>query len=1348
MRLIYFILLVPLLIFTESKAQQYTLYTSKVGLEEGLSSYNVSTVTQDQRGIIWIGTDYGLNRYDGTSIKTYTQEENHLYGNVINNVSENAQQHLWLSSLHNNKQNITIFDPITENTYSILEYTKKKPPFNVEQTKFFLSQKTESILFKEFDKSIENYRFFEYSKQEFRPIFENFKVPLMEDYIHVYTCKLKEDKYCLFTVTRTEIVDQLFILNSNGDILEQSTISGNYTLSLFGEFDGIFSISLFEKESGAIKVYLNDGDNVQWYEAKTYSNKTDYTILHKNQKIYVLSSDSLLVLDQDQVYRFEINNSFNKLGASYLDKDGNIWLNDEAHLHTLYIRKQPIQLELTEQTPNLKLRGIAQDYMGKLYTGNIGFLVMKDSTQWQDIMDVNKATFHNYLGMLPDEKGVWMGLEEGHLLYYDANTLSAKTFGQNIFNQRIQIWQPHKTKTGNIWVGTGSGLYALDLVSKNLIPFKDKGQGLQSSTIYALHENKMGTWLSTSNGLYLVDLEKEQILSHYNNTQQKENFIPTNHIAHLHEDSAGYFWLATKGNGLIQWHPKTQIYQQYTQKGAGLSSNMLYSVYGDDFDNLWMSSQRGLICFNTQSKHVQIYLKEDGLPHNEFNTISHFQNKKGRLFFGGQNGLIHFHPEAMQTSKRNYELILTDAQIQKASTDTLVDKTATLFNNSLIHFTSTDKAIILNFALLDYYNSNNHQYSYKIKGYDEDWVYQDNSTLTLRNLPYGEYQLKVRAKAASSNTWTYYSKPLNIRFVAPFYQTTWFWVLMMCLLFTSLLLIFRWRIRQVQLRKKELEHIVLERTEELRKDKALIEEQAKELKALDQLKSNFFANISHELRTPLTLILGPLSYLLEEEDAWEEKEIRRQLTTMHRNGKSLMNLIEEILDLSKLEAKKLDLKEVPIALRVFISQILEKYQAKLKNLELQIQFQYLLDQKVYLFLDRKKIEQVLNNFLSNAIKYSPSNSIIILSLYKEQEQLCFKVSDQGRGIHPSDLPYIFDRYYQAKHLSVNLEGGTGIGLALVKELASLMQGTTYVESELGQGSHFYFKIPYKLSKQQEITLPEEIKEIKEEEIESIGTDFNILVVEDNIDMQDFIVQLLSKRYTNVFRASNGREGLDVLNKNQEQVHLIVSDVMMPEIDGFTMVQQIKLNAEWSNIPIIMLTALAAERNKLKALTIGVDDYLNKPFSSAELLVRAQNLLFNYHQRNLARKEIMIEQFSDGTLPIVQEDILSVNNKEWLEELVAFVKVNLDNSELAVENLAKTALISKRQLNRKLKAITGLPPAKFIKEIRLNEARQQLEQGIASTVTEIAYNCGFLSIQSFSRSYKKRFGKMPSAYIKK
>ncbi len=523
--------------------------------------------------------------------------------------------------------------------------------------------------------------------------------------------------------------------------------------------------------------------------------------------------------------------------------------------------------------------------------------------------------------------------------------------------------------------------------------------------------------------------------------------------------------------------------------------------------------------------------------------------------------------------------------------------------------------------------------------------------------------------------------------------------------------------------------------------------QAEELKALDKVKSKFFANISHELRTPLTLILGPLSYILDNPNEWEKENIQKQLLVMQRNGKSLMELIEEILDLSKLEANKLELQEESTPVVQFFEYLFFVFEPQFQSQGLDYDLILEINEDLNILMDRKKIEKVLNNFLSNAIKFTPKGGKITMKVSETNEQLNIQVSDTGKGIHPKDLSHIFERFYQSKQADQKLYGGTGIGLALVNEFAQLMGGRAYAESTLGSGSHFFFEIPKKeVTRKSIINITEEIIPI-EEEIYSIGNDFTIMVVEDNTDMREFICQLLQKKYNKILLAKNGAEGLELLKEHGTDIHLIVSDVMMPEVDGLTMVKEIKSKPEWAGIPVVMLTALAAERDKLTALTIGVDDYLTKPFSVPEMLIRVQNLLFNYHQRLEWKNSA---EFQSQQATILEENTsqakTNIKDKEWVDELTRFVEDSLRESSLDVESIAAAFFLSPRHLNRKLKAITGLSPAKFIKEVRLQVARKKLESGTAISVTEVALDIGFENMSTFSSTFKNRFGKSPSAYL--
>lgn len=489
-----------------------------------------------------------------------------------------------------------------------------------------------------------------------------------------------------------------------------------------------------------------------------------------------------------------------------------------------------------------------------------------------------------------------------------------------------------------------------------------------------------------------------------------------------------------------------------------------------------------------------------------------------------------------------------------------------------------------------------------------------------------------------------------------------------------------------------------------------------------------------------------MSYILDNPEALDREAIQKQLMTMQRNGKSLMQLIEEILDLSKLEANKLELVEEPTPVEQFFEYIFAVFEPQFQQqaLDYALLFQLRQDNLV-VEMDRKKMERILNNFLSNALKFTPKKGQIRIIITEEEKHLKIVVADSGKGIHPDDLPHVFERFYQSKRAEQKLYGGTGIGLALVNEFAALMGGRAYVESTLGEGSSFYFELPKKVVAYNSEIISTTVEMEEEELTASIGTDFTILLVEDNIDMRAFVAQLLGAKYT-VITAENGVEGINVLKSQEQKIDLIVSDVMMPEMDGFTFLRVVKTNSEWYKIPVVMLTALAAERDRLTALTIGVDDYLTKPFSAPELLVRIQNLLYNYTQR-LAWQQKLRSVGSQNVEDQTVVEGLSSTEKSWIDNLENLVKTSLNDKLVDVEQLARLVFLSKRQLTRKVKAITGLTPAKFIKEVQLQSARRELESGTALSITEVAFNNAFEFPATFSTVFKKRFGASPSDYIK-
>jgi len=1022
---------------------------------------------------------------------------------------------------------------------------------------------------------------------------------------------------------------------------------------------------------------------------------------------------------------------------SWMFDEHNIWWCNNQYIYHVHLSPKLFDLSLHEEDIPLPTRGIIVLDSLRKYVGGTGFFF--EGMPWHSWSNTAKREFY-LTGGIHDKYNanlIWWATEFNGLVAFDIVSRKHEYYPFFFKERSTMLWKPYQDEQGKMWVGAGQGLYRLDLAKRKYIPFgngKPETKQLERSSVLDFHTNEKGTWLCTSTGLYLVDLETEQILEHYHPEKEGDDYIPSSRIAHLHEDSEGIFWLATKGDGLIKLNPDRGEYQQFTQYNAGLSHNVLYAVYEDEQEQLWLSSNRGIMSFNKETAFVNIYLEEDGLPHNEFNTIAHTKDQEGRIYFGSQNGVIAFQPNDFSSAQEstNLKIIRCFKEHKNAKKQELLTYQLLSENRLVLH--PQDKYLELEFALLNYKQSSSHQYSYQLVGYDNDWNYQNENYIRFNNLPYGNYELKLRAKASSSNSWINYQEPITIQVAKPIYLRWWFILSMLGLIILFLFALYKWRTQQLMNRQIELEDIVQKRTQKIVK-------QAEELKVLDQVKSNFFANISHELRTPLTLILGPLSYILDNPSAWEEEKVQEQLLVMQRNGRSLMDLIEEILDLSKLEANKLELQEEATPVQPFFERIFSIFEPQFEAQDLHGAIDISLDSdRLSILMDRKKTEKVVNNFLSNAIKYTPKGGAINFTVKETENTIEILVKDNGKGIHPEDLPFVFDRFYQSKQADQKIYGGTGIGLALVQEFAQLMGGKAYAESTLGKGSSFHFSLPKK-----EATVQSEWKQtselfLEEETLINIEGDFSVLVVEDNTDMRQFICQLLSEKYE-VLAAKNGAEGLKLLEENHQKIDIVISDVMMPEVDGLTLLSKIKTNLQWQKIPVVMLTALAAERDKLKALTIGVDDYLTKPFSVVELTVRIQNLLYNAHQRKLALQE------STTTIPdhISKED---TSQKEWVDQIEALILKSIHEEEiLTIDSLAKRLFLGVRQLQRKIKLATGLTPKQFTQEVQLQMARKMLEEKVVLSVAEVAYKSGFELPITFSRVYKKRFGKLPSSYLK-
>lgn len=876
----------------------------------------------------------------------------------------------------------------------------------------------------------------------------------------------------------------------------------------------------------------------------------------------------------------------------------------------------------------------------------------------------------------------------------------------------------------------------------NAITFKGEPIVLRDAAINGSLVSRDGLyWLASGTGLYKINPNGQDFRLY-----GISNGFPQFRLVAIHEDQKGRLWLGTVKDGLILFDPEKEEIITVINAEKGLSNNSVVSILEDDDGDIWAGTFNGLnIVRPDGTVRSQLYEK-DGLSNNEFNRFAYWKAPDGRLAFGTIQGLNIIDPKAIkqQLQKNPTSIYISELTYYDARSDNDINIRNPAIEGRTIRLAADKRYLKLKVAMSNYAFAAENRFAYRLEGIDTDWNYLGKQhRINLSNLPPGNYKLLVSGLDERGN-WAKAPIVLNMSVSDYFYKQPWFYGLVSSLL----ILIALFWVYRLRRQKVLLEETVKSRTKQIRKDKALIEQQAEELLQLDQLKSRFFANISHELRTPLTLITGPAEVLSQEQKVKKDSALSQAIRGIYQNGKKLLHLVEEMLDLARIEARQIQLKESPLPLFPFCKEIFGAFQSKAKLQQIEYQLKYQLPDEYVLLVDHRRLEKILNNLLSNAMKFTPKGGRIALRIYQEQQQIYFEVQDSGRGIPEEDLPHIFERFFQSNRETLASEMGTGIGLSLSKDLAKLMEGELSAESSWGKGSTFVLRLP---AKEVEPAKPESdgeqttaasdfvLPSVEALPAEAIEKEGHILIVEDNPEVRAFVEQVLQSKYK-VDSVEDGQQALDFLqkaNNSQPPIDLIVSDITMPNLDGYGLLDAVKADAKLQQLPVVMLTARTGQDHKLRALRMGVDDYLTKPFSPVELLVRIENLLNNYRQRQ-----------QEAALIEVQPEFESEGHAElqWLQQVEEVAILALDKKlELTANYLANEIAISARQLSRKVKSLTGLSIGKYIQEVKLQKARHLLEDHSKHTIAEVAFASGFKSASHFSQLFAQRFGRSPSQY---
>ena len=905
-------------------------------------------------------------------------------------------------------------------------------------------------------------------------------------------------------------------------------------------------------------------------------------------------------------------------------------------------------------------------------------------------------------------------------------------------------------RSGILWIGTWrSGLIRFNPTTGDLTRYRpdpENAGSLNGDIVYAIHEDRLGNlWIGAMP--LAVDARTGALQRFDRETETFEQFTEFG-ASSVFEDSAGNLWVRSLTTGLYKWDVASDTYVHYSQEN-GLPSNQIGCVVEDGRNNLWITSSASLARLDPVNGAVH------HVPFSAFQYDFAFSNaagscihgEDGNLYFGGVSSVLSFNPENFEMNTQAPEVVLSGLEVGgefvSFGDGTPLDQPIERAESMVLTHAQSDFSI--QYTGLHYEDPARIIYRYKLEPFNEDWVEAGMERWArFFKVPPADYTLRVQA-ASPNGIWNEEGATVAVTILAPWWRTNWAFLLYGILLVSSFIAANRIQRRRLIRIEREQARIKLAQQEA-----AAAAERAEMAEHLEEVKSRFFVNLSHEFRTPLTLLLGPLRDILDDAYGILENRLRHPLEIMQRNGNRLLTLINEFLDFEKLEAGGLHLQARQHDIVAFTRALTFSFISRAEREQKALQFNTE-ENEALVYFDPAKLEKCLYNLLSNAFKFTTAGGSITVSVRTDANTVQIQVRDTGRGIPETELAHIFNRFYQVDDASTRGYEGTGIGLALTKELVELHGGTISAESLLGEGSTFMLTLPLGRAhlRKQDLVAMGDVGEILSEGAERYDRTFakdrapvaaadtkhaaTILIVEDNADLREYLKMQLTGYH--IAEAENGKAGLE---KAMEILpDLVISDVMMPVMDGLALCDALRKNKKTQDVPVILLTAKATEDHKIEGLQSGADDYLYKPFSARELLARTENLID-------LRSRLQSQYRSEMVLKPADVAVTS-EQAAFVEKVRSIVEEQMGDSWFGVERLAEEVGLSRRQLQRRINAIMQTTASTFIRDMRLERAAQLLQKRTGN-VSEVAYAVGYNDVGHFSKLFKKKYNSSPSDYM--
>ncbi len=1372
--------------FANAQLQQPRFF--HLSTKDGLSQSTIFTILQDHQDFIWIGTRDGLNRYDASKFRIYRtalSDTCSLSDSYITMLFEDSKKRLWvgtalgLNLYHRDTDDFQRI-PITSKSasqpliYGITEDSQGNIWISSNQGLFRIVGDADSFYIQlAFNgRNISN-QSFPNSAGNIQHVYQDTKSRLW--------VSTNGGLYVFSAGGKTGLDKLIYSFREQANKLNQEEVRFVYEMK-----PGVFWIGTKE---GGINVFDESKKTFRYLTTKSSlptgssisSNDVRSLIKDKQGGYWIGTINGLNYYEEGKGFvhylkkETDVNSlSDNSIRPVFQDRRGSIWIGTYYGGVSVFDRHLPVFQHYSKDGRPASLSynvvsSIAQDAKGGFWVGTEGggldYLDQSKKVQkhFRHVQHQAASLSNNHVKniFIDSKSNVWIGTYTGgiNLLKSDGRGFDHIKNDPNDPNSLSSnnVYSINEDKEGNLWIGTyGGGLNLKKSGTKEYfeqyIPGKKAPYALSSDMVRKVFiDSRQNIWVGTENGLNVKWAGNEHFDVFLPKTDDL-NSISGSIILSIFEDSKRRLWIGTSKEGLNEFDYKSKRFKRYTQKD-GLPGNNIVGIL-EDADKLWISTNNGICSFNPERKVFTSFNTKDGLLGNEFSIGAAFKSQEGEILFGGTHGITSFQPSQMVSSSYQPKVVFTDLRIHNQPVEPMPGGVLThqLVVNPKLQLPYNKNTFSIDFATLNYVTPEKNKYAYKLEGLEEEWNYVSIPTATYTNLSPGNYTLLIKG-ASNDAIWSAEVNRLELTILPPFWLTWWaisIYVLVGVAVF-YLMISF---IKSKSELKYQLELMNLATSHE---------------RNVAEMKANFFTKVSHELRTPLMLILSPLQQMLT--DSTEQDAHKPTLQLMKKNAQRLLQLVNELLDVRKNELGLLKLQVSSNDLYALVSDVLESFKTDFIDKHISIKIER--DENLPLiWLDPIQFEKVCFNILSNALRFSPERAEIRVDIrqYEATQKyskgfLQLAITDYGPGIPAQELETIFELFYQGDQNLSSKKYSSGIGLSLAKDIMQLHHGEIFVESqneraEQASFTTFFIRIPignehFRLDEVIQVQTDEQANltqasgatpqlsytpvlagesntlsfvDTKEKKL--------VLLVDDNEEILQFLYQQFQRNY-HVILARDGEKAWELTSEQLPDI--VVSDVMMPKIDGVSLAKMMKANTATSHIPVILLTALSSTEDIKSGMYAGSDDYLTKPVNIEILALKIQNILYTQHnfRKHFIREYLLKDKPNDEE----QEH----EEMGFLAKLVHFIEVHLAEEELNVMQLTTHFGMSRPVLYRKVKQLTGLSIIELINAIRLRTAAKLLSSEHV-TVSEVAYTVGFSDPKWFSKTFKAFYGVTPTQFI--